>query len=204
MRVYGLTGNIACGKSLVERMIAKAGVPVIDADQVARQVVEPGQPALAEIAAAWPTVIGPDGRLDRAALGAIVFAEPEARKRLEGMTHPRIFARMAELIAGFGAQGHELAVVSAPLMIESGSYRNYAGIVVVTCPEEVQLARLMSRDTFDEAAARARMESQMPQARKASFADFVIDNGGTIEETAAQVDEWLRRIGPEPDTVEAQ
>jgi len=89
-------------------------------------------------------------------------------------------------------------------MIESGSYRNYAGIVVVTCPEEVQLARLMSRDTFDEAAARARMESQMPQARKASFADFVIDNGGTIEETAAQVDEWLRRIGPEPDTVEAQ
>ncbi len=204
MRVFGLTGNIACGKSLVERLIAAAGVPVIDADQVAREVVEPGQPALAEIGAAWPSVIDTDGRLDRAALGAIVFANPESRTRLEGMTHPRIFARMAEQIARFGAAGHELAVVSAPLMIESGSYRNYAGIVVVTCPEEVQLSRLMSRDTFDEAAARARMNSQMPQAEKASFADFVIDNSGAIEETAAQVDEWLRTIGHDGEPMEAQ
>ena len=196
MRVFGLTGNIACGKSLVERLIAESGVPVIDADQVAREVVEPGEPALREIGDAWPSVIGADGRLDRAALGAIVFAEPDARTRLERMTHPRIFTRMAERLAALGAGGHELAVVSAPLMIESGSYRNYAGMAVVTCPEEIQLARLMARDTFDEAAARARMDSQMPQAEKAALADFVIDNSGTIEETAELVDEWLRAIAP--------
>ena len=194
LRVFGLTGNIACGKSLVERMIAEAGVPVIDADQVARQVVEPGEPALADIAAAWPSVVGDDGRLDRAALGQIVFADADARKRLEGFTHPRIFQRMAEQIAGFGAEGHETVVVSAPLMIESGSSRNYAGIAVVTCPEEIQLARLMGRDGFDEAAARARMESQMPQAEKAAHADVVIDNGGTIEETRAQVAAWLETV----------
>lgn len=193
MRVFGLTGNIACGKSLVERMIADAGVPVIDADQVARQVVEPGEPALADIAAAWPSVIV-DGRLDRAALGQIVFADADARKRLEGFTHPRIFQAMAEQIAAFGAAGHDTVVVSAPLMIESGSYRNYAGLAVVTCPEEIQLARLMGRDGFDEAAARARMDSQMPQAEKAAHADVVIDNGGTIEATRAQVTAWLETI----------
>lgn len=196
MRVFGLTGNIACGKSLVEGLISTSGVPVIDADQVAREVVEPGQPALAEIGAAWPTVIGPDGRIDRAALGAIVFADPGARTRLEGMTHPRIFARMAERIADLATNGHELVVVSAPLMIESGSYRSYAGLAVVTCPEDVQLARLMARDRFDESAARARMTSQMPQEDKAALADFVIDNSGTIKETAGQVDEWLRAIRP--------
>ena len=193
MRVFGLTGNIACGKSLVERMIADAGVPVIDADQVARQVVEPGEPALADIAAAWPSVIV-DGRLERAALGQIVFADADARKRLEGFTHPRIFQAMAEQIAAFGAAGHDTVVVSAPLMIESGSYRNYAGLAVVTCPEEIQLARLMGRDGFDEAAARARMDSQMPQAEKAAHADVVIDNGGTIEATRAQVTAWLETI----------
>ena len=194
MRVFGLTGNIACGKSLVERMIAASGVPVIDADQVAREVVEPGQPALADIAEAWPTVIRADGRLDRAALGVIVFGDAGARSRLEGMTHPRIFASMATQIAGLANDGHDVAVVSAPLMIESGSYRNYAGLVVITCPEDVQLARLMARDTFDEAAARARMSSQMPQSAKAALADVVIDNGGEIAATQAQVTAWLESI----------
>jgi dephospho-CoA kinase len=191
VRVWGLTGNIACGKSAVERRLQARGVPVIDADVVARFVVQPGQPALAAIAERWPTVLADDGTLDRPALGAIVFADPDARKQLEAITHPRIFEETARRIAGFAEQGHGVAVVSAALMVESGSWRNYAGIAVVTCPADEQLRRLMARDGVDEGAARARIDSQMPQADKVALATVVIDNGGPPEATDAQVDAWI-------------
>lgn len=194
MRVYGLTGNIACGKSLVERVLREHGVPVIDTDQVARQIVMPGTMGLEDIRRRFGSAVLRDGALDRAALGAIVFADPDARRDLEAITHPRIFARTAEQVMAFGEQGHELVVVSAALMVESGSWRNYAGVLVVTCPPDQQLARLMARDTFTLEEAQMRIASQLPQADKAAIAERVIDNGGTIEQTTAQVLGWLEAV----------
>jgi dephospho-CoA kinase len=198
MRVYGLTGNIACGKSLVEGILREQGVPVIDTDQVAREVVMPGTVGLEDIRRRFGSAVLRDGVLDRAALGALVFGDPEARRDLEAITHPRIFARTAEQVMAHAAEGHELVVVSAALMVESGSWRNYAGLLVVTCPPDQQLARLMSRDTFTEDEAKARIASQLPQADKARLAERVIDNGGTVEATRTQVLDWLRSVQAPP------
>ena len=195
MQVWGLTGNIACGKSAVEAMLREAGLPVIDADVVARQVVEPGTPALSAIVNAFgPGVIGADGRLDRPALGRIVFADSGQRRILEGITHPAIHSAIAQQVVELAQQGHDRAVVSAALMVESGSFRNYAGLLVVTCPPQEQLRRLLARDDLWEAEARARIDSQMPQEEKAAHADVVIDNAGAIEDTRAQVEAWLRTL----------
>lgn len=191
LRVYGLTGNIACGKSLVEVILREQDVPVIDTDQVAREVVMPGTTGLDAVRMRFGAEVLRDGVLDRAALGAIVFADPESRRDLEAITHPRIFERTAELVMQHAGEGHELVVVSAALMVESGSWRNYAGMLVVTCPPEQQLARLMSRDTFTEEEAQMRIASQLPQAEKATFAERVIDNGGTTDQTREQVLDWL-------------
>ena len=196
MIVWGLTGNIACGKSTVEAMLRDASVPVIDADHVARAVVAPGEPALREIVEHFgEQVLQMDGSLDRPALGAIVFADPSARAALEAITHPRIHQRIAQLLGDLAGKGIPLAVVSAALMIESGSSKNYAGLLVVTCPEETQMERLRSRDDFSESDALARIRSQMPQAKKAARADQVIDNSGTVEETREQVESWLAEVG---------
>ena len=176
-------------------MLRSAGVSVIDADAVAREVVEPPEPALAEIAEAFGAdVLDDDGRLVRSRLGAIVFSDPEARKRLEAMTHPRIFARTAQKITALAARGETVAVVSAALMVESGSWRNYAGLAVVTCTEEQQLERLVARDGSSEEDALARITSQLPQASKAALADFVVDNSGSLAETREQVDLLLTRL----------
>lgn len=191
MQVWGLTGNIACGKSLVERLLRARGVPVIDADEVARDVVAPGRPALRAIQERFgDAVLRPDGALDRQALGAVVFADAAARRDLEAITHPRIFEGIAARLATLDAP---LAVVSAALMVESGSYRGYAGLAVVTCPEQTQRARLMARDGLDAAAAQARIDAQLPQADKAALADVVLDNAGPEDAMAPQVDAWLAR-----------
>ena len=195
MQVWGLTGNIACGKSTVERMIRDAGVPVIDADQVAREIVEPGSEALGEIVARFgEDVLGPGGRLDRPKLGSIVFSDEAARADLEGITHPRIHACIAEKLGRLAAEGIPLAVVSAALMVESGSYTLYAGIVVVTCPEVTQLARLQSRDGLSRNDALARVQSQLPQSEKAALASRVVDNGGELSDTKDQVEAWLVEV----------
>jgi len=192
VRVWGLTGNIACGKSAVEEYLRHQGVPVIDADHVARQIVEPGQPALDVIVEAFGAeILDEDARLNRPALAAIVFTDPSARRRLEAITHPRIHERTAELLSALAQAGTKFAVVSAALMIEAGSYRLYEGLVVVTCPKEIQMQRLMARDGFTKEQALARTNSQMAQQEKTALADVVIDNGGTIEATHTQVQSWL-------------
>jgi dephospho-CoA kinase len=192
MLVWGLTGNIACGKSAVQALVEDRGIPVIDADQVAREVVEAGQPALEEIASAFgESVIRSDGQLDRPALAAIVFADGNARKRLEAITHPRIIARTLERIGELAAEGHPLAVVSAALMVESGSYKGYAGLAVVTCPGPIQLQRLQARDGLSEGDALARIEAQFSQEQKAGLADVVLDNRTGLEELRDQVDRWI-------------
>jgi dephospho-CoA kinase len=193
--VIGLTGGIASGKSAVAAMLRERGAAVIDADLLAREVVEPGQPALAELRARFgDEVIGPDGRLDRKALGARVFADPGARAALEGITHPRIAARTQEEIARWADRGAKVVFYEAALLVENQAYRWLDGLVVVSAPPEVQLARVMARDGLDEPAARARIASQLPLARKLEHATWVIDNAGTRADAAAQLDAVVAAI----------
>jgi dephospho-CoA kinase len=199
LRLIGLTGGIATGKSTVARLLADRGAVIVDADMLAREVVEPGSPALAEIAAGFgDTVLTPDGALDRAALGAVVFADPAQRRRLEAITHPRIAALMGERIAAGLASEAPLVVADIPLLFEGDRVGLVEGVLLVDAPEEVQLRRLMLRDGVDEGAARARVAAQMPLAEKRRRATWVIDNSGTTEETAAQVASWWERWVGEP------
>jgi len=189
---WGLTGNIACGKSAVEAFLRERGIPVIDADQVSRDVVAPGEATLAAISARFGnSVLRGDGSLNRAALGAIVFEDQKARRDLEAITHPPIIAETLRRVSALATAGHALAIVSAALMVESGSYKGYAGLLVVTCDERQQLKRLMARDGLDEQQARARIDSQLSQSEKAAVADFIIDNSGSPDELEAQVEAWL-------------
>ena len=128
VKLVGLTGGIGAGKSTVAGVLRAAGIPVIDADLLAREVVEPGRPAHAEIARAWPQVLGPDGRVDRQQLGAIVFADPASQARLEAITHPRIRERVAAERAALDAAGQRLAVLEAALLVETGFYRQLDGL----------------------------------------------------------------------------
>src|SRR5499426_222386 len=187
--LVGLTGGIATGKSTVSALLRQLGCEIIDADLLAREVVEPGQPALAQIVSEFgPDVVTAGGALDRKRLGAIVFANPERRLRLEAITHPairdRFQARLDELVEkGFTG----LVVFDAAVMIESGNYKNMDRLIVVVTDDGTQMARLHGRDGTDDAENRRKIASQMPLAEKAKLADYVIDNAGTREATAEQV-----------------
>jgi len=193
-KLFGLTGGIATGKSTVARLIAERGIPVLDADQLAREAVEPGQPALAEIARLWPEVIGVGGRLDRKRLGGIVFADADARRRLEAILHPRIAELADARAAALSATGHELAFYEASLLVETGRHCDFDGLVVVTAAPETQIARAMARDHLTREQARARIDAQLPMAEKVAVATHVIDNSGDPAVTAAQVTRLLAEL----------
>lgn len=188
MRVVGLTGGIACGKSTVSGMLRRLGVAVVDADRIAREVVAPGSAALEAILREFgPEVRRPDGTLDRARLGQLVFGDPVARARLDALVHPAIRARSAEALLELARAGARVAVYDAALILENGLAGTLDGLVVVAVPEPVQVERLMARDGLDRAAALARVRAQMPLAEKIAAADWVVDNSGTIEETELRV-----------------
>ena len=193
-KLIGLTGNIGSGKSTVRKMFAARGVPVIDADDLAREVREPGQPAHAEIAAAWPDAVTPDGRLDRKRLAEIVFADPAARKRLEAIMHPHIQTLSRARSAALAAAGHELAIYEASLLIESGRHPELDGLIVVTASPATQIARVTARDGAREEDVRARMRAQLPQEEKVRLATHVIDNDGDLAATEAQVDRIIASL----------
>jgi dephospho-CoA kinase len=177
VRLVGLTGGIATGKSTFAAALRALGVPVVDADQLARAVVVKGAPALAEVAAAFgPGVLAPDGGLDRKALAAVVFADPAARRRLEAITHPAIRRAMEAETARLAAAGHDLAFYDAPLLFEVGLEPAMALVVVVFAPPDAQVARLMARDGLAPPEAEARLAAQLPVAEKAARADVVVDN----------------------------
>jgi dephospho-CoA kinase len=194
--VVGLTGGIASGKSAVSAMLEAAGLPVIDADRLAREVVEPGRPAFDEIVSAFGReVVGADGRLDRARLGAIVFADPEARRRLEAIVHPRVFeAERAALAELARARPGSVAVVDAALLLESGNHRWMDAVVLVAAPRETQIARLMARNGLTRAEAEARLAAQWPLEAKRPYADYEIDNGGSLDRTRRQVAELVAAL----------
>jgi len=179
LRLVGLTGGIASGKTTFANALRRHGVPVVDADALARAAVEPGSPALAEIAAAFgPRVLGADGRLDRKRMAALVFADPGVRRRLEGITHPAVRRAMAEETARLAAQGHDLAFYDTPLLFEVGLEGSLDSVVVVWAPAPVQLARIALRDGLSPAEADARLAAQLPIDEKAARADFVVENAG--------------------------
>lgn len=194
MKLYGLTGGIATGKSTVTAMFRALGLPVIDADQLAREVVEPGQPALAEIAARFPGVLGADGRLDRKKLGERIFQDPAERAALNAITHPRIRELALTRTVELAATGAPVALYDAPLLIENRLHEGMNGVILVWCPREVQLERLRARDGLTLEQAKARLASQMPIDDKRAFATWLIDNGGTLEATRAQVERVAREL----------
>lgn len=182
-----LTGGIASGKSTVARMLARHGAVLIDSDVLAREVVEPGTPALAAIVERFgAAVVDGSGALDRARLGELVFADDQARADLNAITHPAVRARRAELAAAAPADAIVVSVI--PLLVESGLAGAFDGVVVVDLPRAEQLARLMTRNDLDPDQARARLAAQASRAERLAVADWVIDNSGNRDQLAAQVD----------------
>jgi dephospho-CoA kinase len=194
-RIIGLTGGIASGKSTVAAILRELGAPVVDADVLARRVVEPGQPAYHDIVREFGReVLADDGTIDRKKLADVVFADDARRKRLNAITHPRIAeAAQAETSRHIGA-GAPVVFYEAALLVENGLHRMLDGLVVVSAPEDVQVRRVMARDGLDEAAARARLAAQLPLAEKLKVASHVIDNAGTPEATRAQVERLYREL----------
>ena len=188
MRIIGLTGGIASGKTSVAAFLERLGAAVVDADLLAREIVEPGEPALESIVAAFGNaVLNRDGTLNRAALGEIVFSDPAARRTLEAITHPAIRARADQKLARLREAGVTTAFYVAPLLIEAGNAARVDEIWVVYLDRESQLVRLMARDSLGREAALRRIASQMPMEEKKKLGKVVIDNRGTREELEAQV-----------------
>lgn len=188
MQLIGLTGGIATGKSTVSGMLRALGARLLDADEIARDVAEPGTPGLAEIARRFPGVVGADGRLDRAALGARVFSNEHERRALNAILHPRIQEAFIEKTRALVDQGVERVIYDAALLIENGLQQVMNAVILVTAPVEAQIARLVQRNGLTEQEARARIAAQLPLSEKQRHATWVIDNGGTIEATRDQVE----------------
>jgi dephospho-CoA kinase len=184
--VVGLTGGIGSGKSAVADLFAALGVPVVDADAVAHDLSRPGRPGHEAVLAAFgPGVLAPDGTLDRAALRREVFADPAARARLEAVLHPLIRSEARRSIATWAAPW---GLVVVPLLFERGGFGGVVGrTIVVDCPEDEQLRRVVARSGLTEAEVRAIMATQLPRAERLARADDVIDNGGPRSALAAQV-----------------
>ncbi|KAJ3293465.1 hypothetical protein HK104_004436 [Borealophlyctis nickersoniae] len=197
MKLIGLTGGIATGKSTVSSYLASQGIPVVDADLVARDVVRPGQPAHRAIVKAFgPTVLTPTGEIDRPKLGELVFADSAKRKQLNAATHPFIRAEMFMAVLRAFLRGEKACVLDAPLLFEAGLHKWVHSVIVVYCPDEVQKERLIRRDGLTDQQAQSRIDSQMPMERKRSLAHIVIDNSGTLEATRAAVDGALKKLVP--------
>ncbi len=197
--IIGVTGGIASGKSTVARAFAALGAPWVDADDVAREVVEPGEPALAEITARYSRarVLNDDGTLNRRALREIVFADSAERRWLESATHPRIRARLTEHLARLEASGAPYVLLVSPLLFESGQSEMTDRTLVIDVPEALQIERTAARDDVDEAQARAIVAAQMPRAERLARADDVLDNGGSeaqMQRRVAELDRQYRQI----------
>jgi dephospho-CoA kinase len=195
MQLIGLTGGIASGKSVVAARLAERGAVVIDADQLAREVVQPGTPALAQIADRFgPGVIDANGGLDRAALGAIIFASPEARAALNAITHPAVGARSHQLFAAAAAADPDAIVVyDVPLLVDAGRADEFDTIVVVDASTETRIERMIEHRGMTRDEALNRINSQASDADRLAIADVVIETNGTIEHTLEQADTlWTR------------
>lgn len=201
-KVLGLSGGIGTGKSTVSDMLEDLGATLIDADAIVHELQAPGTPMLAEIARAFgPDIIDPDGALDRAALGAIVFRDPIALKRLGLIVHPEVGREMARRTARAAASGAVLIVLDIPLLFEGrkagtggASALPFDATVLVYAPEETQIERQILRDGCDRGDALLRVRAQLPIEEKKAMADIVIDNSGSLDETRRQTRELFERF----------
>jgi dephospho-CoA kinase len=191
----GLTGGIGSGKSTVAALLAERGAVVVDADRIAREVVEPGTPGLAAVVEAFGEgVRTADGALDRPALAAVVFADPEQRRRLDAIVHPLVRARAAEQIAAL--PGDAVVVQDVPLLVETGQASSYDLVLVVEAAEDRRVPRLVARGLAED-DARARIAAQASDDQRRAVADVVLRNDGTPEQLRAQVDRfWAERVEP--------
>jgi dephospho-CoA kinase len=198
----GLTGSIGVGKSFVSGVLAELGCHMVDADETAREVVEPGSPALEDVVTAFGSgILRDDGLLDRTKLGALVFADANERAKLNSILHPYIIAKQDEHLREWEAIDPEgIAVVDAALMIESGGYRRFDKLIVVHCRPEVQLQRVMERNNLSRDEAEKRIGAQMSQEEKKKFADYLIDTSDGFDATRKRAEEVygeLRRLQKE-------
>ncbi|HEV7891718.1 MAG TPA: dephospho-CoA kinase [Pyrinomonadaceae bacterium] len=198
----GLTGSIAVGKSFVSGVLTELGCHVVDSDELARKVVEPGTEGLRRVAEAFGAgIIREDGSLDRAALGAVVFGSEERRQLLNSILHPLIMAEQDALLNLWEQEDPRgVGVIDAALLVESGGFRRFDKLIVVHCRPEVQLERLMRRNSLPREEALARINAQLPQEEKLRHADFAVDTSGSFYETRARVEEvyeQLRRLAAE-------
>ena len=201
IKVVGLTGGIASGKSTVGQFMADQGIPVIDADKVAREIVEPGSPVLHAIRDVFGAhYIQAEGTLDRQALGALVFSNPEALLKLNALTHPAILERVQDELLKLQSRGFKWAIYEAALIIERGLNPQLESLVVVLCDPETQVKRLEKRNGLDAKSARQRIDSQTNNKRRREAADHVIENSGSLEalkaQTLALTDTLQELLGP--------
>jgi dephospho-CoA kinase len=194
--ILGITGNIASGKSTVARAFSNHGAVLVDADQLARDVVAPDSPVLQQLVAQFGMdILQENGELDRKRLGQIVFSDADARRQLNNIIHPAIARLAIERLTELKEQpGVPMVIYEAPLLFEAGAEGRVDQVLVVKIDPEIQLQRLMEREDLDEAAALQRITAQMPQQEKLARADYVIDNSGTVEEALLQVDELWQQI----------
>lgn len=191
----GLTGGIACGKSLVLRRLKARGIPTLDADAVVHRLLGPGSVVGDEIRRSFgESVVSEDGSIDRKALAAIVFDDPEKRQRLNAIVHPRVWNEIGRFFQEAGEAGASIAVVDAALMVETGSYKTYDHIIVVHCRPEQQVERLMARDGLSRSEAEKRIAAQMPIEEKEGYGDFLVDTSGSLAESEARIDELIEAL----------
>jgi dephospho-CoA kinase len=190
-----LTGGIATGKSYVRSRLASHGIPTLDADTLAREAVAPGSTGLAAVTARFGEgLVLADGSLDRKALGAIVFQDPQARADLEAIVHPRVREATAAWLDRLADAGETIGIVDIPLLFETGRDREFDRVIVTSCPRSQQVARVVERDGLTPAEAEARIDAQLPTDDKVRRADFVIDTGGTFGDTNRQVDRVVEKL----------
>ncbi|GED34569.1 dephospho-CoA kinase [Brevibacillus centrosporus] len=196
--ILGLTGGIATGKSTVTGMLRERGIPVIDADQIAREVVEPGKPAYEAIVRHFGReILLEDGQIDRKKLGEVVFSDETERQKLNAIVHPEVRRVMREEAEAAEAGGAEIVFMDIPLLFESKLQHMVEKIAVVYAPADMQLARMIERDELEEEQAHKRLRAQFPIDQKKSEADFLIDNSASREETVKQVEQMLAVIRAE-------
>ncbi len=198
MLVVGITGGVATGKSLVAGEFARLGARVVDADALARKVLEPDLPAWREVVAEFGRhILAPDGTIDRAKLGDIVFADPEKRSRLEQIIHPRVLAEQVRRLAELKIQGAQpLVVLDVPLLIEVGWHKLVDRVALVMADYQCQVKRLQRRNGLSEERAKLRIEAQLPLLEKQKHAHYIIYNNGSVEEALSQAKSVYNQLAP--------
>src|SRR3990172_10287432 len=196
MKVIGLTGNIACGKSVVASMFEELGAKIIDADYIARLVVEPSEQAWKDIVERFGhEILNPNRTINRKKLGDIVFRDEEKREELNRITHPRIIDKIKSMLDEYRKEKVNVVIIEAALIVEKGGMKpTISDLIVVTADEEAQIKRLIERDGISREEALTRIKAQMPVSEKVKFATYVINNSRTLEETRKQVEEVWKKI----------